>query len=444
MALAIFNVTKAQYWEDTGFETGSSLDIFADDEHMLITGQNQEGGGANSVYLWDGTAVDTIPADTFSYQIFAPSLFNDIPYVYVPGNPLGGIYKHQNGEWERLVEGHFSGLSVFGDSLYLLMYELGAQINGEMYHTVAFYDGVSFSGIADTLTDGSVGFADPYNAIWYKNELYVGGNILLPNGMGEIVRWNPVDGWKDVGGGFFGGFSAVSGLTVYKDMLYIYGEFQENLGNPGNHIVAWDGDRYWRLGDGVTGQLNPFVGDAVVFEDELYVSGRFQFVNGMPASGFAKWNGQRWCVLPNGPIPFQLSVFKGDLYGTEVKNSEFSSPEPIQRLGKWIYEGEPVECNEVPPIGVEEVSELEDEILIYPNPNPTTSTTTLTWQGQSHGNYQLQLYDVHGRQVLQGGGAATNGTNTLTIDMSAFAKGIYFGQLVVENEIHHTFKVIKE
>jgi hypothetical protein len=76
-------------------------------------------------------------------------------------------------------------------------------------------------------------------------------------------------------------------------------------------------------------------------------------------------------------------------------------------------------------------------------PNPTTSLTTLTWQGQNQGNYQLQLYDVHGRQVLQFDGAATNGTNTLTIDMSGLAPGIYFGRLEIGEEMR-SFKVVRE
>jgi hypothetical protein len=74
-------------------------------------------------------------------------------------------------------------------------------------------------------------------------------------------------------------------------------------------------------------------------------------------------------------------------------------------------------------------------------PNPTTSTTTLTWQGQTRGNYQLELYDVHGRLLLSE--TFPSGQGSTQIDMSAYAKGIYFGRLVVGEEMR-SFKVVRE
>ena len=89
----------------------------------------------------------------------------------------------------------------------------------------------------------------------------------------------------------------------------------------------------------------------------------------------------------------------------------------------------------------------KEELSIYPN--PTTSTTTLTWQGQNHGNYQLHLYDVHGKLLLRETLPSAQGSKQ--IDLSAYAKGIYFGRLLMGEKDRpfgsaqgKSFKVVRE
>ncbi len=93
------------------------------------------------------------------------------------------------------------------------------------------------------------------------------------------------------------------------------------------------------------------------------------------------------------------------------------------------------------------IDNLENKQTIEAYPNPTTSTTTLTWQGQAKGSYQLELYDVHGKLLLSETLRSAQGSKQL--DLSAYAKGIYFGRLVVEDRPFgsaqgKSFKVVKE
>lgn len=90
-------------------------------------------------------------------------------------------------------------------------------------------------------------------------------------------------------------------------------------------------------------------------------------------------------------------------------------------------------------VGVEDLEQEEGYFIAYPN--PTTSTTTLTWQGQTHGNFQLSLYDVHGRLLLNETLPTAQGSKQL--DMSTYAKGIYFGRLLFGDEMK-AFKLVKE
>ena len=81
------------------------------------------------------------------------------------------------------------------------------------------------------------------------------------------------------------------------------------------------------------------------------------------------------------------------------------------------------------------------DIILKAHPNPTSTATVITWQSQHHGSYQLHLYDAQGRQVASP--ILPKGEGKLEIDMSGLAKGIYFGQLVVGEEIQ-SFKLVRE
>ncbi len=104
--------------------------------------------------------------------------------------------------------------------------------------------------------DGNTGWTDLYKldtcmpgnpfidaAVKYKGEVYLGGNIYATNGTTHIARFDGKN-WKDVGGGMQGdGLSWVSCMMLWKDELYVAGQFFERNGSPGNCIAKWDGQK---------------------------------------------------------------------------------------------------------------------------------------------------------------------------------------------------------
>lgn len=59
---------------------------------------------------------------------------------------------------------------------------------------------------------------------YYKGEYYFGGNINTNTNFSEILRYDGTN-WKDLNGGIYGGLADVRGLVVYKDILYVIGQF---------------------------------------------------------------------------------------------------------------------------------------------------------------------------------------------------------------------------
>jgi hypothetical protein len=423
----------AQYWEDMEFgPSGQINNLSSNGSQMLVTGQAGGGGPIlNESFVWDGIIVNQLPMDTFIYQVTRAALFQGITHVVHGAGQTVGLHRYVNNQWQQVAIGEIAGLRA-RDSLLFVLFFSPTVINGQEFNRIAAYDGENFHVVDNGLTDESVGFADLWDALWYKDEFYVAGNIYLP-GLWDIARWNPVSGlWADADGGFPGDWSVV-GMLEHNELLIIYGEFEESTGCPGNNIVAWDGERYWRLGEGTNGVIS----DAVVFNNELYVTGGFDNVNGIPAQGFAKWDGNNWCALPAGTAASKLTVFQDNIYGIQVKNTEFSSADPILRLGKWVYEGEPLGCAETEPIGITEKPSHQESIVVFPNP----ATSTITISAKLGGINAITLFDIAGREVKSI--EEVPKANTTTIDVSGLPTGIYFGRAHI-GESTRSFKWVKQ
>jgi len=88
-------------------------------------------------------------------------------------------------------------------------------------------------------------------------------------------------------------------------------------------------------------------------------------------------------------------------------------------------------------VGSKEIIKDENGISIYPN--PFTSTTTITFSEEQK-NTSLKITDVIGQTILQ----STITNQQYTIDMSSFAKGIYFVSIQDENKNIINRKIIKQ
>jgi hypothetical protein len=250
----------------------------------------------------------------------------------------------------------------------------------------------------------------------YKGEVYVGGLIYAQRDLIHIARFDG-NSWMDVGGGIHGnGMGAVTSMLVWKNELYVAGEFFERDGSPGNCIAKWDGQKWHRLGGGITqGRFEASIYDMAVYEDNLYVVGAFSEADGIPVNNIAKWDGKRWCSLNTYfgfGTPSQIEVAKGELYisgALSVVNGDTVSNVARWTGGDYTYECGPLRLN------VDESPKVEQAFL-YPNP---ASDMLFTKRDDIAG---LSIYDVNGRMVKM----ASVSELQAGVDVSGFAVGFYF------------------
>jgi len=82
----------------------------------------------------------------------------------------------------------------------------------------------------------------------------------------------------------------------------------------------------------------------------------------------------------------------------------------------------------------------EDKFSVYPNPAKNIATISFT----ATGNYTIKLTDVSGNVLQTKTGVALKSTNTMQLDVSKYARGIYFITISNAQKPIQTFKLNKE
>ncbi|MCF8276161.1 MAG: T9SS type A sorting domain-containing protein [Flavobacteriales bacterium] len=423
---------RAQNWQSV--DTGLSLNprVMYSDGLELYVGTEVYNNSHNPISKWNGMEWDSIDNGCGMGPVLAITKFN--------GNLIAAgscDIQYWNGSaWSLLGGGSNSavlGMGIFEDDLIAVGWF--DTIGSVAASRVARWDGQQWSAIDTT----KWGVSATACAIEYQGDLYIGGNMHNTElDIDRIARWDGSQ-WHKVGNGIRGGIASVNCFEIYQGYLFVGGRFFAGNGNPGPNIARWNGQEWLDVGGGIyePGGLGCDVRDMVVFEGELYAVGTCQQAGGVDALYVAKWDGEEWCgfgdVFDN--TIGAITVHQGELYiggGFRTINND-----TILRVAKWVGDDFTDRCGTLSV--VEEVETNSTELTIYPN--PTNSATTLTWQGQSHGNYQLHLYDASGRQLTPSVIAQEAGK--LEIDMSNLAQGIYFGQLFIGEAIR-SFTVVKQ
>ncbi len=100
------------------------------------------------------------------------------------------------------------------------------------------------------------------------------------------------------GGGADGQINVMK--TSYDEgLLYMAGDFSAVDGVPANSIIAWNGDSWETLGEGVNGEIWALEVD---YNDNLYVAGDFVLNDDPTYSNVAVWNGEIWTGLQQGDM----------------------------------------------------------------------------------------------------------------------------------------------
>lgn len=245
-----------------------------------------------------GSYDNLIPGSNVGVRVFESALgklFATCEFTEIGGIAANKIASYSGVAWSALGCGLEDG-SIFGMAEY----------KGELYVTgefdeigcipannIAKWDGAGWHALGNGLTGGSVSYG--YALSVYDGELYVGGQFTMAGDKQaiNIARWDGTN-WSAVG--TLGGGS-VRVLHVYKQKLYAGGYFTKVNGNDSPYLSAYDGSNWSNLG-GTTGLELRTVGavkELAVFKDVLYISGNFTpGGGGDEISELSTWNGSQF------------------------------------------------------------------------------------------------------------------------------------------------------
>jgi hypothetical protein len=441
---------KSQNWEalqgGIPYVTGTRV-LYADTvDNYLYTGGNfyfqTNGKYFSQIARWDGLQWDTMgtgiigAGNVLSMERYNGELYVAGAFDSADSIAAKNIAKWNGNNWDSLPiqpfktqgVGSILGMKVINNELYVSGWIdtiAGMPITG-----IAKWNGSNWSGInfPNLQSFAGIGAIAEYNG-----EIYAAGNFnsaAYPNDtIGEIARYDGIN-WRSVGGGIHGSMAGVASMVVYNGELYVAGYFFTSSGNAGNHIQKWNGTTWSDVGGG-TNLNNGQITQLLVHNSKLYAMGVMDSAGGVPASKIAVWDGSQWCGLGNS---FDNTIMSGCIYkDTLYIGGGFRTidGDSVNHIAKWIGGSYVDTCGVV---GVDEP--VENNLLnIYPNPN--SGIFTIDIENLNEAN--LVIYNLSGQIVLQ----KKLTQNLTSIDLTKFAKGMYFVKVQMDNGAVNT-KFIKQ
>jgi trimeric autotransporter adhesin len=161
----------------------------------------------------------------------------------------------------------------------------------------------------------------------------------IPVGMSQ--NWLPMD--KGIDCAFSNGKVKNIVVDPVADKLYISGHFYYNGDcSPMRGVARWTGVSWVPVGSGVQGNENKY--GLTIYKDTLYLSGNFNSTN---VNCFvAKWNGTYWDTIPNSPEFIFTSTEKDGILYTAGPFDNFGGDSTfmIQKYDGSQFSGEIPYC----------------------------------------------------------------------------------------------------
>lgn len=435
---------NAQNWQGVGQYGiyGNAVTDFYEDtisDILYVAGYIGTADGFNSpgVFAYNGASFSTLGCGVdWNCQGNVPNpiiksviRFNNEVYVggafsTADGKLCNNIARWDGAVWDSVGMGANSviyNMEVIDNELYVMgSFNLCGGITA---YGLAKWNGTTWSSVNNLPNYGTGNFIN--DIIKYNNELYVCGNFQGTNGCREIVKWDG-NSWSNVGGGFYGGMSALEDLCIYQNKLYASGTFKSagSPQNPGDGIAAWDGMAWSNPGGGTYdpvftsnfGQIH----DMIVYHNELYIAGAFDYAGGVPAQFIAKWDGVKWCGLGTTNAFNDRILALGVYHDTLYVGGGFDSIGNLQvnNIAIWTGGNFTDSCGQYY-VGFENPGVISSSISLLPN--PAKELLQLKIEGEFSG-CTFRLLNSIGELVLQ----QEISSNTTMLSISTLPAGIFY------------------
>jgi hypothetical protein len=435
---------NTQNWQGVGqygiYGTGI-WDFYTDSvtDLLYIAGRIKTADGMNSpgVFTWDGNNFNTVgcgidwncqgnPPESFVVTVMKYNgfIYAGGDFSVADGESCIDIAKWNGTDWDSVCSGTNGiiwNMEVFNNELYVMgNFYLCAGITA---YGIAKFDGVTWSTVNNLPNYGTGNVIMDMEV--FNGDIYLCGNFQGTNGCREIVKWDGST-WSNVGGGFYGGMSALEDLCIYQNKLYASGMFQSSGSpqNPGDGIAAWDGTAWSNPAGGTydpvftsnIGQIH----DMIVYHNELYIAGAFDYAGGVPAQFIAKWDGVKWCGLGTTNEFNDRILALGIYHDTLYVGGGFDSVANLQvnNIAKWTGGNFTDSCGQYY-VGIEKPETGNISVLLFPN--PATDLLQLKIEGKIPG-CTFGLSNSIGELVLQ----EEISSITMVFSITDLPAGIYY------------------
>lgn len=257
----------------------------------------------------------------------------------------------------------------------------------------------------------------------YNSEYYLGGNINgMPNlnEIGRVVN----DTLVEFGGGIRGD-SWVNDMKVFRDKLWVAGEFYTFSGNAASGLMTWDGNSWANPFPQVTftGQVH----DIVVEGERLFFSGRSTVPGYNDTYQLGVFDGTQLCLFGKNinAVLSPIALVAGNKLAVAPNTPDLVvNGVAIGLLATYDLNHEPDTCFTIS-IGMDEAHATTDtDLLLFPNPASTEVGLAFGQAWEHQGQADVLIHDALGRNVRTYSITPRMGQNTL-LPLGELPKGIY-------------------
>ena len=405
----IYNVgvsyDKLRSWNGSNWDTITSsvgasaiMSIIKYDNELYVGGDFQELSGLNINHIgrWDGISWDSLPTTTQD-AVFTLSVYNNELYV-------GGIF----------------------DSIGTLRSPGIAKWDGTNWYDVG-------GGIPIASSTNAANSARIRSITFYNDKLYSAGTIIdstlsLSNHllMYDGISWSKVSGWQ------IGIVTFLQTVCVYKNELYVGGQFSKSDGySLGNNIIKWNDTAWSEVGNGLNGTVRKLF----AYNEYLYAVGDFDMAGELPSQYLAKWDGQRWCSVGSSSFDNKISdvaFWRDSLY--IVGPFETIDDDSVNYIAKWNGDNSSDTC-EIKTSIIENILPNNGEIKVYPNPSSDIIVFEI---GVQNNKIYVVLFNVLGVEVRR----ISTIYSQAKIMRDELPSGLYFYKVASEFGVVGTGKII--
>lgn len=400
-------------WEPLGAGLGSScsdwrtVGTLVVHEGLLIAGGSFVEAGChtvNGLAQWDGagwTGVGGGVGRAPGYQgdcarvnvlaSFEGDLIVGGSFERIGGQPIANIARRTGGQWEAMGAGYMGevrALAVCDGELIVGCHSY--TLSGTSNSSVLRWDGSEWR----PLGQGPNGFVTAL--VEYGGELIAAGGFEQADGVpaAHIARWDGAV-WSPLGSGLSGGEYSVYpyALAVYRDTLFVGGEFARAGEVAASGIASWDGSEWSCIGAGLqTGLMDEVVYALHASADRLVAGGHFDRSGNTQTEFAAAWNGAAWEGFGTPGLGADGLVTRAvEHAGTLVFTGSFSQVGDVltQQIARWHGNGWEKMDQGFAAESTHVVALASDGIELYASRNhdrsyiDSTGSQVMRWQGGS-------------------------------------------------------------